>query len=177
LFEPEPHVILSFSEHLGHADFKSDLKETKLRKALGIVITATDDIKDDLKLDRKNMTLEVFHHVGFIKDHLRRTKDLPGDSTVVDALKVGASPRALLLEVLESIQSVLFPLSDKKSRKLLKSYVDSGAFDLEIQQFEFGSIKNKGEEKITFYHLSRRLSDLHQELLDLTPRGWFERQL
>ncbi|KAF9878593.1 hypothetical protein CkaCkLH20_04085 [Colletotrichum karsti] len=175
-FEPQSHMVLSYPEHLGHADFKSDLKATKLKKVLGIVIRPTNDIRDHLKLDRKNMTLDVFHCTGFVKEHLRRSKD-PGDKrTIQDALKRGALPRQLMLEVLESLQGVLFPLSDKKSRKMLASYVANGAFDPDVQNFEFVSIKNKGEETVPFYYLSTRLSELHHELLNPKPRGWLERQ-
>ncbi|KAK2022922.1 hypothetical protein LX32DRAFT_629100 [Colletotrichum zoysiae] len=172
----EPHAVLSYPDHLSHSDFKSELKATKLKRELGIVIQPTADIRNHLKLDRKTMSLEVFHYTGFIKENLSRTKELPSSASVGDALRLGALPRAFLLEVLESLQGVLFPLSDKKSRKLLNSYVDSGAFDPDMQHFEFGSIKNKGEEVVPFFYLARRLGELHQELLDPSPQGWLERQ-
>ncbi|KAK1975140.1 hypothetical protein LZ30DRAFT_606312 [Colletotrichum cereale] len=177
MFASEPHSVLSYPEHLSHSDFKYELKAAKLKRRLGIFIRPTDDIRNHLKLDRKTMTLEVFHYTGFIKENLRRTKELPSSASVSDSLRLGALPRAFLLEVLESLQGVLFPLSDKKSRRLLKSYVESGAFDPDIQHFEFGSIKNKGEEVVPFFYLARRLDELHQELLDPGPRGWLERQV
>ncbi|KAK2005806.1 hypothetical protein LZ32DRAFT_545307 [Colletotrichum eremochloae] len=176
IFTSESHTILSYPEHLSHPDFKSELKATRLKRELGIAIHPTADLRDHLKLDRKTMTLKVLRYTGFIKEGLRRTKDLPSSANVSDALRLGALPRAFLLEVLESLQGVLFPLTDKKSRKLLRSYVESGAFDPAIQHFEFGSIKNKGEEVVPFFYLASRLDELHQELLDPSPRGWLERQ-
>ncbi|KAK2048122.1 hypothetical protein LZ31DRAFT_459304 [Colletotrichum somersetense] len=176
VFAPESHTVFSYPDHLSHSDFKSDLKATKLKNELGLAMRPTSDIRNHLRLNRKTMTLEVFHYTGFIKENLRRTKELPCPESVTDALMLGSLPRTLLLEVLESIQGVLFPLSDKKSRKLLKSYVDRGAFDPDIQNFEFGSIKNKGEQAVPFFYLARRLGELHQELLDPSPRGWLERQ-
>lgn len=87
LFEPQSHMVLSYPEHLGHADFISDLKATKLKKVLGVMIRPTNDIRDHLKLERKNMTLDVFHCTGFIKEHLRRSKESGDKSTIQDALK------------------------------------------------------------------------------------------
>ncbi|KAK1994952.1 hypothetical protein LX36DRAFT_672807 [Colletotrichum falcatum] len=161
IFASESHTVLSYPEHLGHSDFKSELRATKLKRELGIAIRPTSDIRNHLKLDRKTMTLEVFHYTGFIKEHLRRTKELPGSASVGDALRLG---------------SCSFPLSDKKSRRLLNSYVESGVFDPDMQHFEFGSIKNRGEEVVPFFYLSRRLGELHQELLDPRPQGWLERR-
>ncbi|KAI8257331.1 hypothetical protein K4K56_007368 [Colletotrichum sp. SAR 10_98] len=166
-----------FPDQLGTADTKVDLRATKLRKTLGLSIRPTDDIRDHLKLDRKTMTLEVFHYTGFIKEHLRLTRSLPSNSTVQDALKAGALPRQLMLEVLESLQGVLFPVSDRKSRKMLASFVKSGAFDPDIQNIEFDTIKNKGEETVRFVHLAKRLEDLHHEVLNPKPRSLLERQL
>ncbi|KAK1972256.1 hypothetical protein LY78DRAFT_688452 [Colletotrichum sublineola] len=150
IFTSESHTILSYPEHLSHPDFKSELKATRLKRGLGIAIHPTADLRDHLKLDRKTMTLK------FCKRELCLAP--------------------FLLEVLESLQGVLFPLTDKKSRKLLRSYVESGAFDPAIQNFEFRSIKNKGEEVVPFFYLASRLDELHQELLDPSPRGWLERQ-
>ncbi|KDN61624.1 hypothetical protein CSUB01_01449 [Colletotrichum sublineola] len=111
------------------------------------------DFKSELKATRLKRGLGIaIHPTADLRDHLkldRKTMTLKG---------------------------VLFPLTDKKSRKLLRSYVESEAFDPAIQNFEFRSIKNKGEEVVPFFYLASRLDELHQELLDPSPRGWLERQ-
>lgn len=86
----------------------------------------------------------------------------------------GALPRQLALETLESLQGVLFPLTDKKSNQLLSKLIQSGTFDPEIARFDYGSIRNPGEESVPFYYLADRLSELHSELENPHPQGWLE---
>jgi hypothetical protein len=108
----------------------------------------------------------------------KATADSNVKVSVADATS-GALPRHLVLEVLDSLQAVLFPLTDKKSRQLLKSYTKSGVFDPIIEDFEFGAIRNNGEEpgSIPFFYLAGRLSELHAEVPNPPPRGWLENQL
>jgi len=70
-------------------------------------------------------------------------------------------------------------LTDKKSRRLLKSYVAGGTFDREIENFEFGAIRNNGEEHgaIPFFYLAERLSEIYAEVQNPPPRGWLENRL
>lgn len=89
----------------------------------------------------------------------------------------GALPRQFILELLDSLQGVLFPLSDKKSRKLLRSLVATLDLDPDILRFDFASNRNNGEETIPYYYLTGRLSDLQNELESPRPQGWFERQM
>ena len=92
----------------------------------------------------------------------------------------GILPRQLLLEILDSLQGILFPLSDTKSRKLLQSLVTTCALDPDILRFEFSSIRRHGEENIAYTYFADRLSELHNELQNPRPRGgvwrWLERK-
>lgn len=86
----------------------------------------------------------------------------------------GALPRQLALECLDSVQNVLFPLLDPKSRSLLESLTSTSSFDPDCLQWEFVSIRNEDEKDITYKYLGTRLANLYQELEDPTPSGWIE---
>jgi hypothetical protein len=89
----------------------------------------------------------------------------------------GALPRQLVLEVLDSIQGVFFPLSKPGSKRLLQSLVQSCSLDPDVVNFEFSSIREFGEENIAYIFLADRLSDLYNEVRNPRPRGWLERQM
>jgi len=139
----------------------------------------TDDLRDHLKLDRRNSNILVYHHVGFLKEQLQLTKHVAKDASIEDSLRLGALPRQFVLEVLDSLQAVLFPLTDKKSRRLLNSYTSSGMFDPDMEKFEFGAIRNIGEEHgtIPFLYLADRLSELYAMVQNPPPQGWLESRL
>lgn len=67
---------------------------------------------------------------------------------------------------------MLFPLHDKKSRKLLRSLVRSkhSSFDPETLNFDYTSIRNPDEQSIGYSYLAERLSTLYSELEDPEPR-------
>jgi hypothetical protein len=95
------------------------------------------------------------------------------------SLSRGAIPRQLALEVLDSLQSILFPLQDKKSRRLLATLVrgKKTSFDPDVLNFEFSSIRNSNEKTIAYHYLADRLSALQAELDDPEPTSWIERLL
>lgn len=67
---------------------KSSLKAWKLIKRCGIKIRATDNLLDHLVLDKKAMTLKVFHQVAFLRAHLTKSKDLSLDMTFEESLRM-----------------------------------------------------------------------------------------
>jgi hypothetical protein len=92
----------------------------------------------------------------------------------------GALPRALAIEALDSIQKVLFPLTDPKSKELLLSLTSTstGNFDTDILRYDSVSIRKPDEHTAQYHYFGARLGDLHHELMNPTPRGfekWFER--
>lgn len=89
----------------------------------------------------------------------------------------GALPRQLALEVLDSIQKILFPLSDAKSYSLLRSLTSTSSFDPDCLRFESASIRGPHEKDIQYLYFGSRLADLYEELENPKPRGWMERWL
>ncbi|KAH7141928.1 hypothetical protein EDB81DRAFT_899350 [Dactylonectria macrodidyma] len=176
LFPTGSHPLFSYPDNDSLADAKSELRATKLKKHLGITFRATHDIQSHLRLYRKGGVLEIFHYAAFLKEQLRQTRG-PGDwSSPAASIKAGALPRQLVLEVLDSLQSILFPLSDPKSKRLLQSLICTCGFDPELLRFEFSSICRVDEENATYMYLADRLSELYDELQDPRPRGWLQRQ-
>src|SRR6202035_4701018 len=91
----------------------------------------------------------------------------------------GALPRQLVLECLDSMQKILFPLSDpsSKSRSLLQSLISTSSFDPDCLRFESASIRNPDEKDISYLYFGARLADLYEELENPQPRGWVEKWL
>jgi hypothetical protein len=56
-------------------DIRSALTAKKLKKRARLKLRPTDDLRNHLKLDRKNGTVQIYHHTAFLKEHLRITKD------------------------------------------------------------------------------------------------------
>lgn len=84
----------------------------------------------------------------------------------------GALPRQLMLECLDPIQIILFPLTDAKSRSILTSLVSNSSFDPDSLRFESTSIRTNEEKDVSYFYLGPRLMDLYEELQNPKPRGW-----
>ncbi|EWG50632.1 hypothetical protein FVEG_16664 [Fusarium verticillioides 7600] len=171
------HVILSYNNSEAFVDVKRQLKAANLKRRLGITIRATWDIRNHLHFDRRNNYLEVYHYTSFLKEQLRVTRDVGDCSSPSSSLKRGVLPRQLVLEVLDSLQGTLFPLSDPRSKKLLRSLISKCSFDPDILNFEVSSVRRVGEESIPYVYLADRLADLHNELQTPRPRGWLQKSM
>ncbi|GAW22551.1 hypothetical protein ANO14919_120910 [Xylariales sp. No.14919] len=172
LFAPQNHPV--WSSQYGQNEVlyarKAQLKATKLRKHLNLTFRPTHDIRDHLRLDVRRNELQIFHYASFLKENLRAKKN---------SSHLGLLPRQLLLEVLDSTQRILFPLSDAKSRRLLGSLVSDSdySFDPDIEKFELSAVCNPGEEVISYIYLADQLEELFQESQTPQPRTWLEKQM
>ena len=169
------HPGLNDTETKMYMDIKPSLMARKLKKRIGMKVRPTNDLRSHLKIDRRTNTLEVFHHVAFLKEHLRLTKDYPRNLTVEKSLCLGTLPRQLVLECLDTVQKILFPLSDAKSRTLLQSLTTRSLFDPDCLRFESVAIRNPDEKDIKYYYFGARLADLYDELEHPRPRGWLQK--
>ena len=88
-------------------------------------------------------------------------------------------PRALLLEVLDTIQVVLFP-TDHKSRALLQWYVTRQGLDGDLLRFEAASFRHDDDANSNYEYFGSPLADLYDELQNPTPvtalERWFEKK-
>ncbi|CAF3477310.1 hypothetical protein HG531_012495 [Fusarium graminearum] len=156
-FPLSKHKVLSYNGSELFADLKWQLRACNLKKRLKITIRATSDIRNHLLFDRRNYILEVYHYTSFLKEQLRVTRDAGDCSSPSSSLKMGVLPRQLVLEILDSLQGTLFPLSDPKSKKLVRSLIEKCHFDPDILNFEFSSVRRVGEE---IHNLAVGINDL-----------------
>ncbi|TGO14321.1 hypothetical protein BTUL_0055g00710 [Botrytis tulipae] len=175
------HDIFPKTAHPSIDEMKDKLRATKLKKHAGLRFQATNELRNHLRLDRKAGVVEIFHQTAFLKEHLRLSKGIPSNMSAPDLIIEGVLPRALALEVLDSIQKILFPLADVKTKELLLSLTSPSTcnFDTDMLRYESASIRRPEEQNIQYPYFGARLADLHQELLNPTPRGfekWFERK-
>ncbi|EKJ68475.1 hypothetical protein FPSE_11483 [Fusarium pseudograminearum CS3096] len=158
-FPTHNHNVLSYNNSELFADAKRQLKAINLKKRLKITIRATSDIRNHLLFDRRNRILEVYHYASFLKEQLRVTRDVGDCSSPSSSLKKGVLPRQLVLEILDSLQGTLFPLSDAKSKTLVRSLIAKCNFDPDILNFEFSSVGRVGEENVPIRSLAVGFSD------------------
>ncbi|KAI1129079.1 hypothetical protein F5Y10DRAFT_291460 [Nemania abortiva] len=172
LFTTQSHPIWSTQD--GQSELlctrRSRMRATKLQKHLGLTFHPTHEIRDHLRLDSRRNEIKIFHYASFLKQNLKANKD---SSTA------GLLPRQLLLEILDSTQRILFPLSDAKSRRLLRHLISDGdySFDPEVEKFELSILSNPGEENISYIYLAGRLEELFQEAQSPQPRTWLDKQM
>lgn len=88
LFPTGNYPLLSYPSNDSLADVKSELRATKLKKHLGITFRATHDIRNHLRLYRKEGVLEIFHYAAFLKEQLRQTRGSGDWSSPTASIKV-----------------------------------------------------------------------------------------
>lgn len=80
-FPTEQHHIFSSVDGDTLSNVEGDLKATRLVKYLDISFQATYDICNHLRFNRKMNTLQIFHHTSFLKEQLRSTREMGGDTS------------------------------------------------------------------------------------------------
>ncbi|TQV93213.1 hypothetical protein V2A60_010352 [Cordyceps javanica] len=165
------------------ADVQAALRAVKLKKKLNLTLRLTHDLRDHLRFDRRRKILDIFHLTTFLKEQLRLSKGIPSVSTsntvkpsVPDSVDI--LPRQLLLETLSSIQQILFPPSDRRSRRLLQSLIVSAGCDPDAARYESAAIRRPGDgTAVRYIYWAARLEDLHEEMQNPQPDGWLDRLL
>ncbi|OAR00816.1 hypothetical protein LLEC1_04838 [Akanthomyces lecanii] len=165
------------------ADVKSTLRASKLKKKLRLTLRLTHDLRDHLQFDRKHRILDIFHLTTFLKEQFRLSKGLPNasnlkndESLLPDSIDI--LPRQLILEILSSIQQILFPLSDRRSRRLLQSLIASAGFDPDAMRYESATVRRHDESTAMCYvYLAERLENPYEETRNPQPDGWLDRVL
>ncbi|KAJ6782470.1 hypothetical protein PWT90_04834 [Aphanocladium album] len=192
LFPQNAHSSIGEGGSDKFADIKSALRASKLKKKLRLTLRLTHDLRDHLQFDRKHKILDIFHMTTFLKEQLRHSKEVRAASSDVntdthtdaDTQSSAADthdvllPRQLLLETLASIQQILFPPSDRRSRHLLRTLIASAGFDPDAARYESATVRQRGETTtLRYVYLAERLEDLYEETLNPPPDGWLDRVL
>ncbi|RYP56854.1 hypothetical protein DL771_011558 [Monosporascus sp. 5C6A] len=151
----------------------SGLRATRLQKIAGLRFCPTDDLHNHLRLDHRAGTVDIYHHTAVLKEHLMcSAAKHNSDSEKCHEL----IPRQLALEVIDSIQKVLFP-SDIQSQGLLRSLVRKQGFDEDCLRYESSTYRLARETETTYSYFGARLVDLYEEVTNPTPRGLLEKWL
>jgi hypothetical protein len=88
----------------------------------------------------------------------------------------------MALEVLDTIQTILFPRGEPKSQALLESLTTrkGGQFDPNVLETELSTIRDPNEpDSLSYSYFGQRLADLQAEINDPAARGiekWFQRK-
>ncbi|KAK0622631.1 hypothetical protein B0T14DRAFT_475711 [Immersiella caudata] len=154
---------------------KLGLQARRLTKIAGLTFRPTDNLADHLRLDPKEGTIEIFHHTRALKEFLIATQQDHSTPTMNPYL-----PRNLALEVIDTIQKILFPLGSP-SEPLLRTLIVKHAFDPDcLRLVDPAPYRLPHENDIPYHHFGSRLMDLAHELEHPTPRGvmdkWLERR-
>ena len=145
-------------------DIIATMIATKLVKA-GFVIEPTNDLRSHLTLvyNKRKKVVRVFHGAAVLKEMLLASQ------ATIDACMI---PRALVLEVLDTLYHVLFP-SDRASQALLSSLVRKQHFDKSLLQYDMARYRRKDDPDIVYSYFGTRIADIYDEVQDPTPRpGW-----
>jgi hypothetical protein len=145
----------------------SELRAKKLIKYAKLRMKATNDIRRHLVLDKKEKVVWVFHQGTALRHFLSSSE---GD------VKACVLPREVMLEILDTIHTVLFP-PDLGSQKLLAYLVLKNGWDKGLLSHMSTPYKKDSDPKISYSYFGDRLEELHQELRAPTPHGWLQRRL
>ncbi|KAI1404772.1 hypothetical protein F4819DRAFT_446314 [Hypoxylon fuscum] len=158
---------------------KKSLKAWKLAKRHGIRIRGTDNLLEHLVYNPRERTLAIFHHVAYLRAHLRRSKNENLDLGFAESLALKTLPPRLLFETLLSLHSILFPIASsgsKRSISLLRKCIRAQGLDSELLWFEY---VRPIPSDFTFKYWGRRLEKLQELTKRPPPRNslvsWFER--
>lgn len=101
-------------------------------------------------------------------------------NSLVAFITRGNIPRQLALEVLDSLNSVLFP-PFPESQYILQSLVSKRVFDEDVLHLNMHELRRRNEVEGEYRYLASRLRDLYNEIENPTPRRrfeqWFERRI
>ncbi|KAI9711580.1 MAG: hypothetical protein M1820_002145 [Bogoriella megaspora] len=178
LFPQTDHSAVNCDANRSSMGLETAIKAPKLQKRVGLKFRPADNLRDHLRLDHTSRTIDIFHHTAFLKEHLRASYHQRQHE--MEAWSNGIIPRQLALEVIDSIQKILFPLTDPKCRKMLQQLVSTSNFDPDCLRFESASIRSPEEQDITYTYLGTRLADLYEETQNPKPYSlldkWLERK-
>ncbi|KAK0634123.1 hypothetical protein B0T14DRAFT_420594 [Immersiella caudata] len=168
-FPQTVHPVLDESDRSPRSQhIFNGLRATRLRRVARLRFRTTNDLHSHLRLDHKAGTVDIYHHTAVLKEHLIFSAKSKNSDALI--------PRQLALEVIDSIQKVLFP-SDIQSQSLLRSLVRKQGFDDDCLRYESSSYRLAGESEISYSYFGARLMDLYEEVNHPTPRGVLEKWL
>lgn len=87
----------------------------------------------------------------------------------------GTLPQQLLVETLHSLQSIIFPLADPKSVKVLKQLIDKREFDPLLSEYTGYNVYSEIPEGFKYRYWGERIAILNELLVKKPPKTRLER--
>ncbi|KAK4188588.1 hypothetical protein QBC35DRAFT_495867 [Podospora australis] len=157
----------------------------RAKRVARLKLIPTDDLRDHLLLDEKAGTLSIFHYTSVLKEHLlaaerqyhhdqnqphgQQQRSPPSHKLKQSPLL----PHQLALETLLTLKEILFP-DDRESQSILRTLVSKKQFDPDlIRIVDTPSYLSAVSAPYQYQYWGSRLMDLHEELENPTPRGFF----
>lgn len=137
------------------------------KKIAGLRFETTDDLRCHLRFDKETRILQVFQGTAVMKQVLLAT--LPGSGNYCFV------PRALAVEVCDTIYNLLFFRNDEAAQRILEGLERNHGFDSDLYYFDSASHQLDTERDDTYPYFGHRLNVLLKEMQDPSPANWFER--
>ncbi|KAH8725962.1 hypothetical protein GQ44DRAFT_726338 [Phaeosphaeriaceae sp. PMI808] len=145
----------------------TNLTATQLKKNGKLRLKATNNIRRNLVLDHEERVVWIFHQDTALRMLLEATADDPNASVL---------PRALILEILDTLHSVIFP-SNPSSYKLVVSLISGEGFDEGLLTHASTPYRKCDDPDANYTIFGSRLIALYSELQSPRPRGWLQERL
>jgi hypothetical protein len=149
---------------------KRDLSDTfnaarLVRKITRLRFETTDDLRCHLQFDPRSRVLQIYQSTAMLQEVLLASQNDPNACAI---------PRAVALEVCDTIYNVVFPMDDA-SQKLLSRLISKHGFDKDLQHYSSAShqFDTAYDDACPFF--GYRLAILLDEMKDPSPANWFER--
>jgi hypothetical protein len=150
-------------------DEKGKLEATRLVE-IGLRLEPTNDLRNHLTLDHERRTVRIFHGSIVLKETLLASRE---------NLNGCAMPRAIALEVLDTIHNILFP-ANRKSYALLHALISKHGFNEDMLQYESAQHGRDDDPETSYKYFGNRLAEIYDELQNPTPHGrlkmWLQRK-
>ncbi|VUC35078.1 unnamed protein product [Clonostachys rosea] len=156
---------------------RTSVRACKLQKRLRVEFRPTSDLAMHLLYDSEvPPCVYLFDKVGFLKAQLSKYDaiQMPLGMSVEECLERG-SPLQLLCETIYSLQQLLFPQYDYKSKEILGKLIGEKDFDPECANYQ-GYRRLDGED-FRYVYWKERLRKLEEALANPPPRTRLERWL
>lgn len=67
---------------------RKDIRAISLLRIAKLSIEATDNVRNHLRIDRARGVVQIFHHTSFLREQLRRTRNIPDELSMQESLKL-----------------------------------------------------------------------------------------
>lgn len=163
----------------GNSRFIRSVTASELINDGKLRLRPTNDIRRHLVMNHEDRVVWIFQQESALREMLKIPQEVPqsGHSNSITLTSMRAHlPRALILELLDTIHEVLFPIS-KDSHDLRTSLVERHNFDKGLITYISKQYRSPDDPDISYTYFADRLEALNDELQQPAPHGRMQRWL